>query len=259
VLDATSALVRTSAVGFSDGYRWLGRRSAWGQLLWASRGAIGATTAYRQWIIPAGHAIWLPPDTVNDVVLGGRGVLRSVFLAPSQAAALRPATRLLCVGDLLRALLRRTFERGVLLAADEMDGHVDALLVGERREALARDDDIPMDLPLPKDRRARLAADWLLANPRARLASLELARRANASRRTLERLFAAETGLSLGHWQQRNALLFGMRRLADGDNVSEAAVASGYASTSAFIAAFRRVAGTTPGRVLGDGNERRSA
>lgn len=198
--------------------------------------------------------MWLPPDTENDVVLVGRGILRSVFLAPSRAAALRPAPRLLCVGHLLRAIIRRAFERGVLLAADETDGHLDALLVAELREALARDDGIPMDLPLLTDERARRAAEVMFSNPEGRLPSLELPRAANASRRTLERLFVAETGLSLGHWHQRNALLYGVRCLADGRNVSEAAVAAGYSSTGAFIAAFRRVTGTPPGRVLLGGN-----
>ncbi len=66
------------------------------------------------------------------------------------------------------------------------------------------------------------------------------------SPRTLTRAFRAETGLSLGGWQaavraQRAVLL-----LAAGERVDEVAEAVGYASASAFGAAFRRQTGRAP-------------
>ena len=75
-----------------------------------------------------------------------------------------------------------------------------------------------------------------------------LARRAGASRRTLERLFLAETGMRVGEWRRRVRLLHGVRRLAERESVSNAANESGYASVSAFVAVFRKTFGVTPGR-----------
>jgi AraC-like DNA-binding protein len=41
-----------------------------------------------------------------------------------------------------------------------------------------------------------------------------------------------------------------MELLADGASVTDAGQGVGYATTSAFIAAFRRVTGATPGRFV---------
>lgn len=247
--DRQTIFVRTSAVGFSSGYRWADRRSSWGQLLWASRGAISATTGQRVWIIPAGRALWIPPDTANDVVMQGRGILRSLFLSPDRAGGIGGKPALLHIPPLLRELIRRAFEETVL--DDQVDRHrlVAKLLWEELRDAMHAPPE-PMDLPLPSDTRALRAADVMLARPGASLAELELPRAVGASRRTLERLFSVQTGLSLGEWRQRNALMHGLRQLADGMNVTQAAISAGYAGTSAFVFACRRLTGVTPG-ILG--------
>jgi AraC-like DNA-binding protein len=75
-----------------------------------------------------------------------------------------------------------------------------------------------------------------------------LARRIGIGVRTLERRFAAETGMTLGRWRQHHALLHGLARIADGASTAEASRAAGYATPSAFIAAFRNAFGTTPSR-----------
>lgn len=249
-LERPTVRVRTSAVGFSSGYRWAERRSNWGQLLWASRGAISATASQRVWIIPAGRALWIPPDTPNDVVMQGRGILRSLFLSPDRAKGISDEPCLLRLPPLLRELIRRAFEETVLDTQSGRHRLVAALLREELREAL-RVAPEPMDLPLPSDTRALRAADVMLARPGASIDELELPRIAGASRRTLERLFSAQTGLSLGEWRQRNALMHGLRQMAEGMNVAQAAVAAGYAGTSAFVFAWRRLTGVTPGVLSG--------
>lgn len=245
-MDNEQALVRTSAVGFSSGYRWSARRSSWGQLIWASRGAISATTAARLWVIPAGRALWIPADTSNEVLMQGRGVLRTLFIAPHTAPPFRTEPRLVRIPPLLQQLIRRAFEHDALHASDSRQSLVAALLMQELQEAL----DAPgtfLELPLPRDARALRAAEQMRAQPGVPLSALRLDRSADASRRTLERLFLAQTGLTLGEWHQRNALMHGLRQLAEGSNVAQAAVAAGYAGSSAFVYACRRLTGMTPG------------
>ena len=75
-----------------------------------------------------------------------------------------------------------------------------------------------------------------------------LARAVGVSPRTLERRFQAETGMTLGRWRQHRLLLCGLEHIAAGGSVAEAAVASGYASPSGYIAAFRKAFAATPGR-----------
>ena len=71
---------------------------------------------------------------------------------------------------------------------------------------------------------------------------------ANASARTLARLFVAETGLGFGAWRQQARVLEAMGRLGTGAPVTEVALDHGYDSVSAFSAMFRRACGTSPRR-----------
>jgi len=107
---------------------------------------------------------------------------------------------------------------------------------------------IPLRVPAPRDPRAKRAADWLRENPSDGASLERVARRVGASKRTLERLFARDTGLSFGAWRQQMRLMQALERLAAGESVTEVALAVGYESTSAFVSRFRRVLGTTPGK-----------
>ena len=54
--------------------------------------------------------------------------------------------------------------------------------------------------------------------------------------------------MSFGLWRQKARMLHSVRLLAEGAPVTDAALDAGYRSVSAFIAAFKRTFGCTPGR-----------
>ena len=54
--------------------------------------------------------------------------------------------------------------------------------------------------------------------------------------------------MSFGQWRLRLLMLTATRRLLEGDTTETVAQALGYETPSAFIAAFKRVFGMTPGR-----------
>lgn len=99
-------------------------------------------------------------------------------------------------------------------------------------------------LPLPDDPVARDIAHAIMSNPADPLNAR--IRAAHANRRTIERHFSAGTGMSLGKWRRRARVLASVSRLADGDNVTNAAVTVGYSTPSSFVAAFRAELGTSP-------------
>lgn len=68
------------------------------------------------------------------------------------------------------------------------------------------------------------------------------------SERNFSRLVVRETGMSFGQWRLRLLMLTATRRLLEGDTTETVAQALGYETPSAFIAAFKRVFGMTPGR-----------
>ena len=66
----------------------------------------------------------------------------------------------------------------------------------------------------------------MLAHPGVEPSLDRLALRHGAGRRTLERLFRGETGISFGLWQQKARLLESIRVLAEGRSVKE--IAAGF-------------------------------
>ncbi|MCE6982187.1 helix-turn-helix domain-containing protein, partial [Pseudomonas frederiksbergensis] len=59
--------------------------------------------------------------------------------------------------------------------------------------------------------------------------------------------FQRETGLSFRLWRQRMRLLSALPALERGERVTDVALACGYESLSAFIAAFGKQFGLPPG------------
>ena len=105
---------------------------------------------------------------------------------------------------------------------------------------------VPLQLPTPSDPRALRITETLLADPADHRPLTELCKASGASRRTVERLFLEDVGLTFGKWRQQLRLMEAMRLLAEGAKVTHAALESGYSTPSAFINMFRKTLGTTP-------------
>ena len=108
--------------------------------------------------------------------------------------------------------------------------------------------DVALALPSPRDARARAFAELVTRAPEDDAPIARLARRAGASVRTLERCFVAETGMPVGEWRRRVRLFHALRLLEGGAAVTEVALDVGYASTSAFSQAFKKMFGRSPRR-----------
>lgn len=80
--------------------------------------------------------------------------------------------------------------------------------------------DVPLQLPTPRDPRARRPAESVRSAPDGEVSIETLSRDAGASRRTMERLFLAETGMTVDEWRRRFRLLHGMQLLARADSVT---------------------------------------
>src|SRR5438045_6545015 len=103
---------------------------------------------------------------------------------------------------------------------------------------------IPLQLPAPRDERAKRVAQVLSCEPSDDRSLDEICRRAGASRRTIERCFYEETAMSLGKWRQQLRLLHALQLLAEGEKITHVAICAGYSAPSAFVSAFKRILGT---------------
>ncbi len=194
-------------------------------------------------VVPPGRALWVPANMPHSVTMQGEVAMRALFLRADAAAAGPPASAVMGVSALLRALVLAACEEPLEWDPAGRAGHVAALILDE----IARAPALPLGVPALHDPRlARLAAA-LQANPASPLTVEAWAERSGASPRTLARLFQRETGMSFGRWRQLLRLSEAAALLARGVAPARAAAAVGYASAPAFGAAFRAAFGVTPG------------
>lgn len=241
-------MVRSAALGFSSGdFLLLEHDHPWAQLLYATTGAMTVYAGTTSWMLPAGKAVMIPADCKHSIRMWGEVAMRTLYLSPElDCAALRdPRCRVVTVTALLRELILRVIE----MAALDRRVPEHARFAGVLLDELGRAEVTPLALPVPADARAAAVAMEVLATPSEEVALDRLARRHGVGRRTLERIFRSETGMSFGMWQQKARLLNSVRALAEDRPVTEAALDAGYSSVSAYIAAFKRTFGCTPGRL----------
>jgi AraC-like DNA-binding protein/mannose-6-phosphate isomerase-like protein (cupin superfamily) len=241
--------VRSLATNYASGYRIEPHQHPWHQLLYATSGAMTVSTNQSSWMIPTGRAVFIPASCVHTIRMWGTVEMRSLYLAPGLTGFGNAECRVVEVTPLLRELILRTVERLGLDSRAAHDARLIGLLEDEVKTALAEAEHSPLALPLPADERARALACSVLEQPLTNDSVDDLARQHAVARRTLERRFRDETGMSFGMWRQKARLLDSIRLLAEGRSVTDAALDCGYSSVSAFIAAFKGTFGYTPGRM----------
>lgn len=244
VRDPDGFPVRGLAMTYRDGHRLDRHTHPWAQLVYAASGTMRVATPAAAWLVPPTRAIWVPGGTPHEILMRGTVAMRTLYLAPGGEDARLATCRAIEVAPLLRELILHIVRIGMLDVDDPGHARMEGLLI----DLLAAGETAPLELPLPADPRARGFAELLLAEPGAEASLAELARGAGASLRTLQRLFLAETGLSVDAWRGRARMQQAVVLLSGGAPVTEAALECGYQSPSAFIAAFKRTFGATPGR-----------
>jgi AraC-like DNA-binding protein len=234
------------ATSYTVSTRWTYpvQASDWGQLHFTPRSALTVSTDSGVWVVPPHQAVWVPAGIAHVLETGPGAARRTLYVRASLARRLPSTCRAVHVSPLLRELLLRAIRWQTLDRAKPEQRNLMAILLDE----LAVLPVAPVDLPMPRDARAVRAARAVRDAPGGRHTLATAARESGASERTLERLFRGETGLGFGTWRQRARMLHALRLLADRTNVTQTAIAVGYESTSAFVAAFRRATGTTPGQ-----------
>jgi AraC-like DNA-binding protein len=214
----------------------------WHQLIYATRGAVTVRTAQCAWVVPPHRGVWIPAGFEYRLEMSGTVALRSLYIA-AWAGPAHPCC-VVNVSPLLRELILRCVQLGALNADQPVQRRLTGVLFDELKALTA----VPLQLPLPADSRAAQFAALAAAHPAGDMPVSKMLRKCAAGRRTMERLFQSETGMTLGQWLRRQKLLHALRGLAAGDTVSTIALELGYNSSSAFIAMFKRELGQTPTR-----------
>ncbi len=212
------------------------------QLVYASRGVMTVRTRDGTWVVPTHRAVWIPAEVPHTITMSGAVAMRTLYLKPRLARALPRDCCVVHVTALLKELILHTCALGALDKRSPCQGHLIHVIVNQMENIRV----VPLQLPNPADPRALRVARLLQADPSDRRTLRDLCRAAGASKRTVERLFQEDLGMTFGKWRQQLRLMQAMRLLAEGAKVTESALESGYSTPSAFISMFRKTLGTTP-------------
>lgn len=210
------------------------------QLVWSARGVVAVKAGDAAWVLPPTRALWLPAGVRHRTGALGRAQLRGIYADPARSPVSWPQPRMVAVRPLLRELLEYLTGDGVAPAARL------------RAEAVAFDlleplDVVPIVVPSPADPRARDVERAVLANPADQRTLAAFGRDVGAAERTLARIFVRECRMPFGTWRTQVRLRASLPLLAQGTPLETVAHRVGYSSASAFVAAFRRAVGVTPG------------
>lgn len=236
-------VMRSLAVNYADRERLPPHRHPWAQLVYAESGVMQVDAGDAAWLVPTTRAIWIPPGIEHGIEMRGNVSMRTLYVAVVDEAWPQ-SCRGVEVTALLRELILYLVRIDKLEAGDPRHERLVRLLA----DLLLESGEVPLVLPMPADVRARRLAEEILARPENHESLETLARHTGASMRTLQRIFANETGVPLELWRLRARMQQAVVMLSAGTSVTDTALAAGYRSQSAFAATFKRVFGMTPSR-----------
>ena len=237
------SLVRSYSITHPPGRVGLPNQPGWDVIVFSNTGLFTALTDTEAWTIPAHRALCVPSGTRLRIDATRRVSMRCLYLDATLGH----------VGDVLRVVNLTPLARELMLSAiaaapADLTRAEDVATITLLAHELGRETGAPLQLPLPVDPVSRRLADAIMSDPSLPLD--DLLRAAGSSRRTIERRFAAQSGMGLGHWRRRARVLKAVALLAEGATVTHVSAAVGYSTPSAFVAAFRAELGTSPLRFV---------
>lgn len=210
------------------------------ELLWNVVGTLRVETPSGVLLVPTGMNLWIPAGVPHEVIAPAGTALSCTWFSSARCPVAWTEPALVAVPPLLRSVLEHLSDF--------------TLPVAERRRAeafafdlLAPSPTISLPVPLPADPGLRAVAERIMADPADARPLRDWSALAHLSVRSFTRAFARETGTSFVQWRLRVQMQRAMGLLSEGNTIETTGRMVGYQSPSAFIAAFTRVVGLTPG------------
>ncbi|MBO1518583.1 helix-turn-helix transcriptional regulator [Oceanisphaera sp. DM8] len=216
----------------------------WAQLSYAIRGVIKVNTPKGQFIAPPTHGIFIPPQVMHGVHSTSHTLIRSLYIDADTIAW--QSCQVLSIEPLLKELIIAFSAFPVEYDEQGSEGRLVAVLLDRLASAQASQ----LMLPWPNSPSLIELCRYLAQHPDDCRPLAHFSGALAISDKTLSRGFKKETGMNFRQWRQRSRLLAALPLLESGMRITDVALACGYDSLSAFIAAFKALLGSTPGEYL---------
>lgn len=241
-VENSSAPVSCRATNYPPGWEVLPHAHTKHQLIHALQGVMVVHSEAGHWVVPPSRGLWMPAGMTHSIRCIGEVHMRSLYVQRHAAPQLFENCQVVGISALLRELIRAAMEVGPAYAPDSRDGRLMHLLLDELHALPV----LPLHLPMPSDARAQKICRRLLQQPDDASTLADWAAHLQIDVKTIQRLFASQTGMTFGQWRQQARLLRALELLATGERIIDIALALGYESPGAFATMFRKHFGLAP-------------
>lgn len=241
-VESASAAVLCRATDYPAGWQVAPHAHSKHQLLHAIHGVMSVRADAGHWVVPPSRGLWVPAGMTHSIRCVGEVHMRSLFVRRDAAPHLSTRCEAVVISPLLRELIRAAAQVVQPYQPESRDGRLMRLLLDELLALPV----LPLHLPMPTDERALAICHRLQQRPGDASTLSDWAARLQVDAKTIQRLFAAETGMTFGRWRQQARLLRALELLAAGEKIIDIALALGYDSPGAFATMFRKHFGQTP-------------
>ncbi len=217
-------------------------RHDWGEFVFSFSGVIELTVGNRQYLTPPHYGLWLPPQTEHGASTRSEACYCVLDIASARCSRLPATVCTLAAGPIIKAILADLVARQVDYPRDDDDERLMEVLVDQMSLAPRQD----TYLPISEDRALSQVLEALREQPGDNRPLEAWASVVHSTERTLSRRCQRDLGMSFVEWRQRLRLVRALSMLEDGIAVQTVALELGYSTSSAFIAMFHRLMGTTP-------------
>ena len=213
------------------------------QVVFAEYGVLRLRTPTQTVLLPPSMALWVPAETKHRLVIQERTAMRTIYVRPDALHLAAERCKTLWVSPLLRELIIAA--SAISLPAAYRTPRTRAL-VALLLDELLQSEEVPLSLPMPADSRIVPLANKAIASLAEIRSAAAWTATAPASRKTVERLFKQETGLTPNLWLRQARLMAAVSALSEGKSVTEVSHSLGYSSSSSFAYMFRQALGVPP-------------
>lgn len=218
----------------------------WHQFLYATSGVLIVDIQGSRLFIPPEKAVWIPKGIEHSVSAPYLCEMKSLYIESNYQGLNSDRYVVLEVTRFLKALI---IEASTFDFEYDEQGY-EKKVAGLIKETLPRLKIDEVNLPWPSDNMLIKVCEGLFDNPES-LPTLDiLAKESLVSKRTFERKFSKETGMTFRAWYQKLRFLKSFELLNSGQNITEVALNLGFSSSSSFIYMFRQFSGVSPGKYL---------
>lgn len=195
--------------------------------------------------VPTHCAVWLPPALIHNITIKAGSRTVSYFIGADYLKELPRKAAVFMLNSMTMELIVFYSRRWMYGRSEAEMGRIAAVILDELKVAYQLPHAYTLVPAHPLLQRIALEfqdpakVDWKMP---------DWAKFAHMSGRSLSRLVQAETSLTFNDWRLRHIFVRAASSIMQGRTVEETAYDAGYRDASAFIAAFRRFFGTTPGK-----------